>query len=161
MQNCLRWFGLVSHRHSQSASRLTCSCLSPLCCAGTWALVSCFASVFGQWPAAMHLVSAPPTLRLACFASIACAVCPSAPQGLPQNRAPWLFIRIPTSAKDLEFKTHCCRPRQAADGLPNSLPVKSRSWRTSTCPLRPSAIPDSLPGSRHSGLARQADTINS
>jgi hypothetical protein len=51
----------------------------------------CFQSaaspVIGCWP--------PPTLGLACFASIACAVCPSAPQGgslrtaLQNNTIPW------------------------------------------------------------------------
>ena len=59
MQNCLRWSGLVSRLHSPAASRLTCSRLSPLWCAGAVALVRRYALCFGQWPSAIYLVSAP------------------------------------------------------------------------------------------------------
>jgi len=68
---------------------LRAGALSPLWCAGTWVLVSCFASLSGLWPAAMYLVLAPAhPSGLALLRSFARAVCPSAPQrGLPQNRA--------------------------------------------------------------------------
>lgn len=36
---------------------------------------------------AMYVVFAPPTLLARLLRSIACAVCPSAPKGLPQARA--------------------------------------------------------------------------
>jgi len=88
MQSGLRWSGLVSRLHSPAAARLTCSRLSPLCCAGTLASVSCFASVYGQWPAAMHLVCAPPTLGLATLrVALARRGLPVRPQGAPSVRA--------------------------------------------------------------------------
>ena len=39
------------------------------------------AQCFGQWPAAMYVVSAPAHPRPRRCAALACAVCPSAPQG--------------------------------------------------------------------------------
>ena len=55
---------------------------------GTVASVRRFAQRFGQWPAAIHVVCAPPTLWASPLRGIGPAlVCPSAPKGLPQPRA--------------------------------------------------------------------------
>jgi hypothetical protein len=70
-------------RALRAASWLLCGCC------GTVALVRRFAQRSGQWPAASHLVCAPPTLWASPrFAGIGPAlVSPSAPKGLPQPSA--------------------------------------------------------------------------
>jgi hypothetical protein len=57
-------------------------------CRGAVALVRRFAQRSGQWPAAINVVCAPPTLWASPLRGIGPAlVCPSAPKGLPQPRA--------------------------------------------------------------------------
>ena len=47
-------------------------------------------------------------------------------------------------------KTHCRRSRQSAYWFPNSFPITSRSWQTSTCPFLTMAFVNCPPDTRHS-----------
>ena len=87
MQSGLRWSGLVSRRRSSVTACPTRRRQPPWWCAGTLALVRRCAHRSIWWPAAMYLVFAPPTLWPCLLRGIGSAVCPSAPKGLPQNRA--------------------------------------------------------------------------
>ena len=57
-----------------------------------------------------------------------------------------------------QLKTHCRRSRQSAYGLPNSLPVKGFSWRTSTYPRLKSTCCDCSP---QNGRSKSIDEVGS
>ena len=64
----------------------------------------------------------------------------SNPAGKSANRISAVGLLLPDAGVlvvrrcELQFQTHCRRPRQSAYRLPNPLPVTSLWWRTSTCP---------------------------
>ncbi len=94
MQNCLRWSRPHSRRRFPVASAPYAPPSVRLCGnRGTWASVRRFAQCAGQWPAASHVVCAPPTLwPRRCAALAPALVCPSAPKGLPQPSAQYLRV---------------------------------------------------------------------
>lgn len=79
---------VASCRCSPVATRPTHRHLPPCGCACMVASVRRFAQCFQSAASPCHWCWPPPTLGLACFASIACAVCPSAPQGGSLRTAP-------------------------------------------------------------------------
>ena len=81
-----KWPALGSGRVSRRRSPVAGAPYAPSPGRPRVVLQSCFQpgaarSVFGQWPAAMFVVSAPAHPRPRRYAALACAVCPSAPQG--------------------------------------------------------------------------------
>ncbi len=83
MQNCLRWSGRQPPALPGRFAPYVQSSVALLVCGHLGISQALRAGGFGQWPAAMHLVCAPPTLGACLLRSIARAVCPSAPKGLP------------------------------------------------------------------------------
>ena len=69
----------------------------PCGCCGTVALVRRFAQCSGQWPAASHVVCAPPTLGPRRCAALAPRGLPVRPQGAPSVRAAAQMLPFPHS----------------------------------------------------------------
>ena len=76
---------VASRLHSQAASRLACSRLSPLWCAGTWTLVRRFAHCSGQRLCRACCVCPRPPLGLACFAASPARSARPPPKGAPSE----------------------------------------------------------------------------
>ena len=86
MQNCLRWSGHQPPALPGRFAPYVQSSVALVVCWGLWHISGALRLVLVSG-FAVSLVCAPPTLGACLLRSIARAVCPSAPKGLPQNRA--------------------------------------------------------------------------
>lgn len=83
MQNCLRWSGCQSSALPGRFAPYAPPPVALVVCGHLGISQALRAGGFGQWRAATYVVCAPPTLGACLLRSIARAVCPSAPKGLP------------------------------------------------------------------------------
>jgi hypothetical protein len=81
MQSCLRWVRSPVVGAPRSLRALRAATCRPVGVPAWWLCSGALRSAFSQRLRRVICVGPRPPLALACFASIACAVCPSAPQG--------------------------------------------------------------------------------